>query len=510
LTFDREIEKSLRNRYKIFCSLSTNVSDPEAYQDIEIQFSRNNPENIKEETEVAGSLEGVTSRKTQLSVLSFVPDATEEIRLYNLTMKINRLEMLKAEIGLDLVNGFDELEKLTGQKLNQRTIDEFKRQAGILGKSVYEPGEKAKSIVGASYKNATFSDRIWMYQDALKNDLGKLLQSGMVQGRNPRELARQLRKSMDSSRYASERLLRTELARVQTEAQKQSFEVNGYDEFVFISLESGCDICRYLDGEHWPVSKMMVGENAPPIHPHCRCSVAAYEDDKAFDQWLDTIDPGVADLGESMSKKNVDNDWSETISIKHNKEDLNELEAYAKSRGVKLLDKHKFDGDFGYLKDVIDLIEQLRNQYPIQYRKDIPLRIVEVDKNEFGSVVNHTINVSKYMLRSKEITTKNLKTPPGLFSATDYLAPIRHEYGHLLTKKYGKNRSVDITKKVLYNLGINADPFDYLINEVSESAVLYDGSGRLRDGEICAEIFAKHTIDPTDFTTTFMDIWLRR
>jgi SPP1 family phage portal protein len=79
LTFDRKIEKSLRNRYKIFCSLSTNVSDPEAYQDIEIQFSRNIPQNIKEETEVARSLEGVTSRKTQLSVLSFVPDATEEI-----------------------------------------------------------------------------------------------------------------------------------------------------------------------------------------------------------------------------------------------------------------------------------------------------------------------------------------------------------------------------------------------------------------------------------------------
>jgi SPP1 gp7 family putative phage head morphogenesis protein len=220
--------------------------------------------------------------------------ANEEMRLYNLTMKVNRLEMLKAEMGLDLVKGFDELEKLTGQKLNQRAIEEFTRQAGILGESVYEPGEKAKSIVGASYKNATFSERIWMYQDALKSELGKLLQSGMVQGRNPRELAGQLRKSMDASRYASERLMRTELARVQLEAQKQSLTKNGYDEFVFISLESGCEDCKAMDGKHFKVKDMLVGENAPPIHPHCRCSIAAYMDEEEFYKWLDEIDPAGA------------------------------------------------------------------------------------------------------------------------------------------------------------------------------------------------------------------------
>ena len=120
--------------------------------------------------------------------------------------------MLKAEIGLDLVNGFDELEKLTGQKLNQRTIDEFKRQAGIPRK-IRASRARKQSPSSVHPQERNLSDRIWMYQDALKNDLGQLLQSGWCKRRNPRELARQLRKSMDSSRYASERLLRTELAR---------------------------------------------------------------------------------------------------------------------------------------------------------------------------------------------------------------------------------------------------------------------------------------------------------
>lgn len=78
-TFDRKIEKSLRKRYKLFCSLPTNCSDPEAYQDIEITFSRNLPKNLLEEAQTAQALEGVVSKETQLSVLSIVTDPKSEI-----------------------------------------------------------------------------------------------------------------------------------------------------------------------------------------------------------------------------------------------------------------------------------------------------------------------------------------------------------------------------------------------------------------------------------------------
>lgn len=79
LTFDRKIEKSLRKRYKIFCSLATNVHDPQAYQDIEIKTTRNIPVNTQNEAEIASTLQGVVSKETQLSVLSIVPDVKREI-----------------------------------------------------------------------------------------------------------------------------------------------------------------------------------------------------------------------------------------------------------------------------------------------------------------------------------------------------------------------------------------------------------------------------------------------
>lgn len=202
---------------------------------------------------------------------NFSKQANEEMRLYNLTMKVNRLELLKAQIGLELVTGFDELQQFFDEKLNERTMEEFQRQAGILGYTILDNEKMAKDIVNASFKNATFSERIWTHQELLRAELEKLLKTGLIQGRNPRELARQLRKVFDASIFNSERLLRTELARVQTEAQKQSYIRNGFDQYTYITCGDGkvCSECKPRNGKHYDVENMMPGENAPPMHPTC-------------------------------------------------------------------------------------------------------------------------------------------------------------------------------------------------------------------------------------------------
>ena len=222
----------------------------------------------------------------------FSKQANEEMRLYNATMRINRLEMLKANIGLELIAGHDELEQFMGGILKGRTEDELTRQAGILGKTIKSNAQTANAIVNASFHNATFSDRVWMYQDMLRDELDKVLQQGLIQGKNPRVLAREIKQKFEASTSNAERLMRTELARVQTEAQKQSFERNGFDMYEFIVNGGCCDICAGLSGKHFKVAKMMPGKNAPPVHPHCRCSTAAWEDSKEYNAWLNYLEQG--------------------------------------------------------------------------------------------------------------------------------------------------------------------------------------------------------------------------
>ena len=223
---------------------------------------------------------------------NFSQRANEEMRLYNATMKINRLEMLKANIGLELISGHDELDRFMAEVLKGRTMDELTRQAGILGKTIRSNAKMANSIVNASFHNATFSQRVWSNLELLQNELNQLLQRGLIQGKNPRELARDLRKAFDSSVYHSERLMRTELARVQIDAQKKSFEENGFEHYEFIANANCCDSCQRLNGKHFEVKKMTPGENAAPLHPNCRCSVAAWEDSEDYDAWLDYLSKG--------------------------------------------------------------------------------------------------------------------------------------------------------------------------------------------------------------------------
>ena len=43
-----------------------------------------------------------------------------------------------------------------------------------------------------------------------------------------------------------------------------------------------------LDDKHFKVDDMMPGENAPPMHPNCHCSTAAYMDNEAYEEWINS------------------------------------------------------------------------------------------------------------------------------------------------------------------------------------------------------------------------------
>ena len=270
----------------------------------------------------------------------FSKQANEEMRLYNMTMKVNRLELLKAQIGLEMVAAFDELEKYYKQVMTDQVIEEFERQAGILGKTVSDRMKAADAIVNSSFHNATFSDRIWMYQDMLKNELNSLLQTGLIQGQNPRRLATHLRKRFGVSQSNAERLMTTELRRVQTEAAKQSYETNGNIEYRFLAINpmGACDKCKAIDGKIFKVKDMMPGTNAPPMHPRCHCATAPYWDEEMFEAWLEAdTDLEFAEWNRLKKKKSIPQIELKDAGLKTYSED--EINEIAKQTD-KLIDKY--------------------------------------------------------------------------------------------------------------------------------------------------------------------------
>lgn len=217
---------------------------------------------------------------------NFTPTANEEMRLYNVTMKINRLELLKRNIHLELLAMTSEEEHLLYKELSKEAREEFKRLSGILGMTIKANEKHIKDIVNSSFLNAEWSDRIWTNQTALQAELDKLLERGIVQGKNPRELAKDLRKAFDAGSYDSERIMRTEMARVQQDVFQESMKQAEITQYEFIAEPDACPICSDLDGKIFKLKDARIGENAYPIHPNCRCSQAAYVDRDEWDEEL--------------------------------------------------------------------------------------------------------------------------------------------------------------------------------------------------------------------------------
>lgn len=461
----------------------------------------------------------------------FSKKANEELRLYNATMKINRLEMLKANIGLECIAGHDELEKFMQGILQGRTEDELRRQAGILGKTVKNNAQKAHAIVNGSFHNGTFSDRIWQYQDLMRQDLGRLLQQGLIQGKGARAIAKDLRKywygndpkTGGGATYCMERLMRTELARVQTEAQKQSFIRNGFDMYEFIcnhhaSKHGTCDICRGLNGNHFKVADMMPGENAPPMHPHCRCSTAAWEDDAEYEAWLDYLAEGgtTAEWNTAKMANNAvgENDWSETVGRQVSTKEKRQLIAYAEQKGITIPELNNFDGDPELLQAQIDAIEAIKKRLPIG--KNITLTVSHsLSDKDFAATTAEHITINAKALRDRKITEKNIAIG-GQFACVTVEDIAVHEYGHVFSA-FKTNKGLEIAGKAYYNIfGKEADDdtvLEYLYCNISQYSIYLKKENnknalfnRRKYKEIIPEVLAKHNANPDNFTEEFIKI----
>jgi SPP1 family phage portal protein len=78
---ERKFKSAMSRRYKMFFNVPTNVPAGKADEwfNLDYKFTRNIPRNIADEAEIAGALQGIVSKETQLSVLSILPNVKEEM-----------------------------------------------------------------------------------------------------------------------------------------------------------------------------------------------------------------------------------------------------------------------------------------------------------------------------------------------------------------------------------------------------------------------------------------------
>ena len=295
----------------------------------------------------------------------FSPRANAEMRLYNATMKINRLEMLKARIGLHLVDGINTLDEYYEKEITDRTRDEIERQAGILGEtvSVADTTKRADNIVNASFFNATYSERIWSHQDRLRSMISIELQKGLIAGVGSREMARRIKREFDVSMSDAHRLMVTELRRIQTDVAMDSYKRSGVERYVYMAVNPrACPICKALNGKDYPVEGAEIANEEhplPPMHPNCHCTTAPYVDEDEYNAWLNYLEQGGST-----------SDW--------NKMSLTERQKYS-SPAVQSDNKKAFDLDSVEWSEQGKLLKGYMDTNGIEYREvqELPKKLSE-------------------------------------------------------------------------------------------------------------------------------------
>lgn len=224
---------------------------------------------------------------------NFSDRANDELRLYNVTMRTNRLELLQAKLNLTTVALANEEEKFLQNHLSKEFIKEYTRQAGILGFTVPSSDRLNKTIrliTESSFQGATYSDRIWSNQADLREELNNTIRRTLLRGENPRKSSKDIRilvnEDFKNKKYAADRIAITESSRMQGEALKQSFEDGDVDQYEWVAEPDACEVCKRLDGRKFDVADMGNGSPSIPQHPFCRCSTTAYVDREMFEASL--------------------------------------------------------------------------------------------------------------------------------------------------------------------------------------------------------------------------------
>ena len=368
------------------------------------------------------------------------------------------------------------------------------------------------------------------------NELHGQLTRTCVLGKAPDDTIKAISKKFKVSKGQAGRLVMTEQAYFHSVAQKEAFAELDVEEYEIVAtLDSHTSaICQDMDGQHFPMKEYQPGVTAPPFHPWCRSVTVPYFDDEfslgeraardengntyyvpsdmTYKEWKKSMVDGQTDGLESFMSSMIG--LGNTEPIIHTPEELQELKTYAEERGIKVFQIEKFDGDSELLKEQIDVLQELRNEY--HHSDKLTITFSNMSRKDLActSKDGTTITFNNLALRSREVTNSYLLSDDYL-SSIDIKGIAAHEMGHVLQVKYG-NIGLDISKKVCYNLSgeqlSQQAVVVYLRDNVSGYSASKDGQyvGKPTKPkhfrETIPEVFGKNFTDPDEFTTEFIKL----
>lgn len=132
-----------------------------------------------------------------------------------------------------------------------------------------ESVEKVRMLASRAY------DELEGVTEAMGRKISRHLADGLTQGKNPREIARELADDVDFDERRAETVARTEIIRAHAEGQLNALEALGVEEVgVAVEWSTAGDerVCAECEPMEGVVLKLEEAHGMLPRHPNCRCA----------------------------------------------------------------------------------------------------------------------------------------------------------------------------------------------------------------------------------------------
>lgn len=218
--------------------------------------------------------------------------AREKLELeYNtLAMKtrISRLEELTYRVNKNLDTLFFVTHRAV-KELLEKSVTKSYNSAHTLKRDPSLRDKKLYKILEQPWSGANYSANIWNNRDKLAGIAQNEITKGIYQGKSAKKISKNISERLDASMKDIERVVRTESKHARNEASAQAYIDMGYEWYMFSSHTEGkssertCERCRKINEEKYRFDKRVVGENFPPLHPNCRCTIIPIMNDEMIE-----------------------------------------------------------------------------------------------------------------------------------------------------------------------------------------------------------------------------------
>ena len=158
---------------------------------------------------------------------------------------------------------------------------DLQQQTGFAYSFSNLPETEIKRLKALKWAGEGYSDRIWENTGALASRVKDELLVSLMTGRSVRDTSQAIAERFRAGQNNARRLVRTESAFFHNQMELLSYEDAEITKYKFVAVldRRTSHICQEHDNKVYDTDKAVPGVNYPPLHPWCRSTTIAHDDD---------------------------------------------------------------------------------------------------------------------------------------------------------------------------------------------------------------------------------------